>query len=204
MARSYRLGRRKQSVEETRARILTAARDLLMSKDGFRNFTIDGIARQAGVARMTVYNQFASKTEIYEALADELALRGKIRDNVAAAFQTADPAAAIGKLIEAFVHFWLSEPDVMGKLHALSQLDPESHAAERDAWRLQAIRTMLKRVHKQMKIRSRKAYERDVDALYILTNAAMCQAFARQGYSEKQIGSRIKELASVCLGFDIP
>lgn len=99
MARTYRLGRRKQSVDETRARIIAAARDLLMSDEGFRNFTMDGIARYAGVARMTVYNQFETKTAIYEALADDLAQRGKIRDNVAAAFQTADPAGAIGKLI---------------------------------------------------------------------------------------------------------
>src|SRR5215469_16731865 len=103
MARTYRLGRRKQSSEETRARVLVAARELLLSKDGFRNFTMEGIARQAGVARMTVYNQFESKTEVYEAIADDLAARGNIRDNVAAAFQTAEVPAAIGKLIEAFV-----------------------------------------------------------------------------------------------------
>jgi len=202
--RNYRLGRRKQSVDETRARIIAAARDLLMSDEGFRNFTMDGIAREAGVARMTVYNQFESKTAVYEALADDLAARGQIRDNVAGAFMTSDPAAATGKLIEAFVHFWLSEPDVLGRLSALSQLDPDSHAAERDAWRLQAIRTMMDRVHKQMKIRGRRVYQRNVDALYILTNFAMCQALAQAGYSERQIASRIKELASACLVFDIP
>ncbi len=204
MARTYRLGRRKQSVEETRARIVAAARDLLMSDEGFRNFTMEGIARQAGVARMTVYNQFESKTAIYEALADDLALRGKIRDNVASAFMTPDPGAAVGKLIEAFVHFWLSEPDVLGRLSALSQLDPDSHAAERDAWRLQAIRTMMERVQKQMKIRSARVYQRNVDALYILTNFAMCQALERSGLTERRISARIKELASACVAFEIP
>ena len=174
-----------------------------MSEDGFRNFTMEAIARQAGVARMTVYNQFETKTAIYEALADDLAQRGKIRDNVAAAFMTADPSGAIGNLIDAFVHFWLSEPDVLGKLAALSQLDPESHAAERDAWRLQAIRTMMERVHKKKKIRGARAYERNVDALYILTNFAMCQALAKAGFSERHIAARIKELASACLGFPV-
>lgn len=204
MPRTYRLGRRKQSADETRARIIAAARDLLMSDEGFRNFTMEGIAREAGVARMTVYNQFDSKTAIYEALADDLAIRGKIRDNVAAAFMTSDASAAVGKLIEAFVHFWLSEPDVLGKLNALSQLDPDSHAAERDAWRLQAIRTMMERVQKQMKIRSARVAARNVDALYILTNFAMCQALERAGYGERQIAARIKELASACLEFEIP
>jgi len=203
MARTYRLGRRKLSVDETRARIIAAARELLMSDEGFRNFTMEAIARQARVARMTVYNQFETKTAIYEALADDLALRGKIRENVATAFQTAEPAAAVGKLIDAFVHFWLSEPDVLGKLQALSQLDPESHAAERDAWRLQAIRTMMEHVHKQRKIRGTRAFQRNVDALYIMTNFAMCQALANAGFSERHIAARIKELASACLGFSI-
>lgn len=204
MPRTYRLGRRKRSAEETRARIIAAARELLMSDDGFRNFTMEGIAREAGVARMTVYNQFENKTAIYEALADELARRGKIRENIEAAFGTADPAGAVGKLIDAFIHFWLSEEDVLGKLAALSQLDPESHAAERDALRLQAIRTMLQRVHKQMRIRSTRAFQRNVEALYILTNLSMCQALARAGFSERHIASRIKELASACVGFAIP
>ncbi len=175
-----------------------------MSDEGFRNFTMEAIAREAGVARMTVYNQFETKTAVYEALADELAERGKIRDNIAAAFQTSDPSAAVGKLIDAFVHFWLSEPDVLGKLAALSQLDPESHAAERDAWRLHAIRTMMERVHKKKKIRGTRAYQRNVDALYILTNFAMCQALANAGLSERHIAARIKELAAACLGFAIP
>ena len=106
--------------------------------------------------------------------------------------------------IEAYVHFWLSEGDVLAKLTALSQLDPDSHAAERDAWRLQAIRMMMERVQKQMKIRGTRVYRRNVDALYILTNLAMCQALARTGLSERQIVMRIKELASACMEFDIP
>jgi AcrR family transcriptional regulator len=194
MARTYRLGRRKQSADETRARIIAAARELLLSKEGFRNFTMEGIARQAGVARMTVYNQFETKTAVYEALADDLAARGKIRDNIAAAFQTGDVPSAIGKLIDAFVHFWLSERDVLGKLAALSQLDPDSHAAERDLWRLEAIRAMMERLQKYLKTRSTRIYERNVDALYILTNLTMCQSLAGAGFSERHIADASRNL----------
>jgi AcrR family transcriptional regulator len=204
MPRPYKLGRRKAGVAVTRAKIVEGARDLLMSDEGFRNFTMDGIAREAGVARMTVYNQFESKTAIYEALADDLAARGKIRENISAAFMERDAVAGLGKLIDAFVHFWLSEPDTMRKLHAMSQLDPDSHAAERDAWRLEAIRVIMERLRLQLRRRTGKKQERDIDAVYMLTDFGTCDALARAGRSERQIASRIRDLASDCIGIDIP
>ena len=199
MPRKYTLGRREQAVSETRARIVSAARDLLMSRDGFLNFTVDGIAREAGVSRVTVYNQFESKTAIYEALADELALHGKIRDRLAAAFMEPDARKGLSKLIDAFVHFWLSEPDVLNKLHAMSQLDPDSKAAERDAWRKEAIRTMVERLHKQLKVRGAARLQRDIDAIFMLTGFTTCESLAREGRSERQISNRIRELAGACL-----
>ncbi len=200
MPRAYRLGRRKQSVDETRARIVAGARALLMSQDGFRRFTMEAIAREAGVTRMTVYNQFDSKTAVYEALADDLAARGGIRNNIAAAFAEPDARAGIDKLIDAFVHFWLAEPEVLRKLHALSQLDPESRAAERDAWRREAIENMLARYHKQCRIRSVGRRLRDVDAVYMLTDFPTTEALARAGRGERQVAGRIRELVAACLG----
>ncbi|MGA7571976.1 MAG: hypothetical protein WBG27_03460 [Candidatus Aquilonibacter sp.] len=54
MPRTYRLGQRKASADETRARIIAGARELLLSDDGYRRFTMDAIARHTNVARMTV------------------------------------------------------------------------------------------------------------------------------------------------------
>ncbi|MGH9200557.1 MAG: TetR family transcriptional regulator, partial [Vicinamibacterales bacterium] len=58
--RPYRLGQRATAVAETRSRIVAACRELLMSTDIQTRFSIDAVARQAGVARMTVYYQFGS------------------------------------------------------------------------------------------------------------------------------------------------
>src|SRR5437868_652736 len=68
--RPYRLGQRQTTIEQTRARIVAAARELLATPGGIAGFTIDAVAAQAGVARMTVYNQFASKIGLLEALFD--------------------------------------------------------------------------------------------------------------------------------------
>jgi AcrR family transcriptional regulator len=61
MPRTYRLGQRQAATEQTRARILAAARDLLMSPDGYARSSIEAVARRADVARMTVYHQFGAK-----------------------------------------------------------------------------------------------------------------------------------------------
>ena len=49
--RPYRLGQRQSTSEQTRTRIIAAARELLMAADGFSGFSIEAVARQADVAR---------------------------------------------------------------------------------------------------------------------------------------------------------
>jgi AcrR family transcriptional regulator len=202
MPRPYRLGRRKTSADKTRARIIEGARQILLSDDGYRNFTMDAIARHTNVARMTVYNQFQSKTAIFEALADDIAERGKIRENLERAFSRAGAGEALAGLIDAFVHFWLADADVMRKLNALSALDPDSRAAERDARRKEAIENMMARVKKQCRLPS-KAVRRGTDALYMLSTFAPCDALAREGVSERQIAARIRDLVGEALGLDL-
>src|SRR5579875_2767074 len=90
MPRPYRLGQRQAASAQTRARILAAARELLMVPDNFSGFSVDAVARQADVARMTVYYQFGSKIGLLEALSDDLAARGEM-ERLPEAFQQPDP-----------------------------------------------------------------------------------------------------------------
>src|SRR5579883_3637314 len=94
MPRPYRLGQRQAAADQTRARILSAARELLASADGFSGFTVDAVARQAGVARMTVYYQFDSKVGLLEALFDDLASRGGM-ERMPEAFHQPEPLDAL-------------------------------------------------------------------------------------------------------------
>src|SRR5438034_7095657 len=73
--RPYRLGQRQVAADETRSRILNAARAQLETEV---SFSIDAVARRADVARMTVYYQFGSRRGLLEALFDDLAVRGGI------------------------------------------------------------------------------------------------------------------------------
>ena len=106
--RPYRLGERELTIQQTRDRIIEAARALLMTSDGFTSFSIEAVARQANVARMTVYYQFGSKIGLLEAICDTLAANGGIAQ-LANVFRLADPHAALAEYIRIFSQFWDSE-----------------------------------------------------------------------------------------------
>lgn len=121
--RPYRLGRRKQTSAQTRQRILTAARGLLASPRGLSAFTIDAVAKRAGVARMTIYHQFGSKSGLLEALCDTLAVRGGIQQ-MGNVYREADPLAAMDQFFAVFAGFWDSDRLVIRRLNSLGALDP--------------------------------------------------------------------------------
>src|SRR5260370_2066094 len=115
--RPYRLGARQKATEQTRASILTAARELLLKSDVLSGFSIDAVARQADVARMTVYHQFGSKIGLLEALSDSLAAHGGM-EQLANAFRQSDPFDALDEYITVFSRFWNSDRLVHRPLRA--------------------------------------------------------------------------------------
>ena len=116
--RPYRLGQRQAAVDGTRARILAAARDLLAAEAGVSAFTVDAIAEQAGVARMTVYYQFESKRGLLEALFDHFASRGLVQP-LRAAFERSEPLEALDAFVAAFCGFWASDRVALRRIRAL-------------------------------------------------------------------------------------
>ena len=65
------VSKRDQNRIEQRARILDAARGLFAAQ-GFDDVTVADIARTAGVARATVFNYFASKHALVDAITEEV------------------------------------------------------------------------------------------------------------------------------------
>ncbi len=145
--RAYNLGERQAATQETRARIIAAARALLSAPDGISAFTLDAVARQAGVARMTVYYQFSSKLGLLESLYDDLGEKGLV-PRLPAIFVHADPIAALAALVDAFMGFWASEQLVTRRLRALAKLDAEVEQGiqRRDGWRRMHLHNVLTRV----------------------------------------------------------
>jgi AcrR family transcriptional regulator len=143
--RPYQSGLRQTASNETRSRILEAARSLLGGSDQVR-FTIDAVAEQADVARMTVYHQFGSKPGLIAALLDDLATRGGI-GRLPQAFAAPDPMAGLEILVQVFMRLWESERLLIQRLRALSTLDPDfSDHEDRNQRRRQAIAVLLQRL----------------------------------------------------------
>jgi AcrR family transcriptional regulator len=96
----------------------------LLSGEGAVAFTIDAIAAGADVARMTVYNQFGSKRGVIEALSEELAERGGIKDGMPRVLQAENALSGLEILVDVFTHFWWHERLLLRRLRAVIALDP--------------------------------------------------------------------------------
>src|SRR3979490_3238049 len=115
---------RDAAAAQTRERILSAARDLLVS-EAFSEFTMNAVARKADVSRLTVYYQFESKVGLLEALYNYIARRGEM-ERLADVFRRgSDPLTTLHDFILAFARFWASDRDVIRRLHGLAAIDPE-------------------------------------------------------------------------------
>jgi AcrR family transcriptional regulator len=145
--RAYNLGKRKVATEETRARIIEATRRILSAPDGVSAFTVDAVAREANVARMTVYYQFGSKMGLLESLYNHLA-SGTLVTRLPAAMQETDAREALGMVLDAFAAFWSTDRLIIRRLRALASLDPEVDAGirNRDEWRRGIFTNLITRL----------------------------------------------------------
>jgi AcrR family transcriptional regulator len=144
--RSYTAVERQRSVEAGRERILAAARELLQD-DQAEGFSIDAVARRAGVARMTIYNQFESKAGLLEALFDSLATRGPLAQ-MAEIFKERDPLVALDAYVAMFARFWTVNRRAHGRLRAAALHDDELAAAidARNERRRKGVTELIRRL----------------------------------------------------------
>jgi AcrR family transcriptional regulator len=145
--RKYDLGRRRDSSDATREKILEATRALFGGKGDLEDFSMEAVAEKAGVARMTVYNQFHSQGLLLEALADHLAARAGMQ-RIAEAFGESRPDEAIRKFVATFVTLWASDRVVLRRLRAMGVLVPSLYrkVRDRDEWRREAARNLVTKI----------------------------------------------------------
>jgi AcrR family transcriptional regulator len=143
-ARSYVSPLRAAGAEETRRVLIQAATNYL-DEQPITKFSLDAVAKAAGVTRLTVYNQFGSRRGLLEAVLDEIATTGRVA-RVREAVESPDPTKGIERLVDIMCDFWESCPAIV-RLHEASSLDPEFGAAivERQELRRQAVGVLVKR-----------------------------------------------------------
>ena len=163
------MGRRQEGADDTRRRVLAAAAEILDAENTEGGFSVDAIAKRAGVARMTVYHQFGTKRGLLEAVFDLLAERGGIA-RVSEAFHEPDPTRALDDLVAAFGEFWASTRVAHRRLRAAGLMDDElaTAIAERNERRRHALTVLMRRLAKQRDLSAPIA--ETVNVLFTLTS----------------------------------
>ena len=144
-SRTYKLARRKVAADQNRVRILHSARDLLLAPD-FREFSMETVAKVAGVTRLTIYHQFNSRAGLLEALYDFLARSANLGERIGEVFRTGNVAQQqIHYFIDVFMNFWASNREVIRRLHGLGAIDSEigQGLRARNQRRSNAIRVLV-------------------------------------------------------------
>jgi len=200
--RTYRMETREAAAAQTRVRILSAARDLLVS-ESFSEFTMDAVARKADVSRLTVYYQFESKVGLLEALYNYIAKRGEM-ERLADVFRRgSDPLTTLHDFILVFARFWASDRDVIRRLHGLAAIDPEigQGLRARNERRGQGLRVIINRYSKTYSSLTSIEEPVAIDTLHMLTSFETFDALAGSTRSLDEVVAIIRGLAHHAIGF---
>jgi AcrR family transcriptional regulator len=185
----YRSEVRQAAAVETRARIVDAARTLLGGGKGVPAFSLEAVAREAGVTRLTVYNAFESKRGLLEAVFDDMARHGGLFE-LPSLFAEPDTDKALSRLVSVFCRFWASHRKVLPKFSAVAKLDDEiaQSLRQRSERRRQLLTALIGRI----------ASDQDqtdlVDVLFALTSFEMFDDLSVRRRSDSAIEALIQEL----------
>jgi AcrR family transcriptional regulator len=198
--RSYKSEKRQASNEETKLRIVEAARLLLADEANPADLSMEAIARKADVSRLTIYYQFGSRPGLLEALYDHLAKRGGMYE-MGKVFEESDPMKMLEKMVQRFITFWSSDPVVMRRLRSMSSLDPEVAAGvrARDARRQHISEEILRRLDRSEPKRAEKNLKLAADVFCMLTSFETYDALAHAGHSDGQIARTVIALTKLAI-----
>jgi AcrR family transcriptional regulator len=179
---------RAAAAAENRERVIEAAQRLLREAS-IAGFSLDSVAKAAGVTRLTVYNQFGSRRGLLEAVFDDIAYRGGL-SHLKAVMANRDSREAIEQLIEVFCSFWDSDP-ALASLHDAMVLDEEFAEALRDRNERRRGNLAVLVDRSLASQGGKKARADAVDLMYTLTSCATYRVL-REGRSKKAAAEIIK------------
>ena len=187
--RPYTSSVRTAAAAAKRDRVIEAATRSLREDASIASFSLDAVAKAAGVTRLTVYHQFGSRRGLLEAVFDEIARQGGLTA-IADAMAISDPSAALDRLVEIFCAFWNRDPAV-GRLHEAMATDPEFAQAliGRNERRRKTVDVLIGRI--AGKTASPRARLDAVDMIFALTSFAMF-AMLRADRSIEEVCALVK------------
>jgi AcrR family transcriptional regulator len=169
--RNYQQKIRRVGSDLARGLVLHTALTVLSRPAGFASFSMEAIAREAGVARMTVFNLFGSRQGLLRAVCDEIAQREALSD-ATELLNDPDVRQALLRYVAAFVQFYTAHRQVLKALRGFAAFDEDFAAVvrERDDKRLAGLAYLVRRWHV---LSASQARSRNVAALVATLRAML-------------------------------
>jgi AcrR family transcriptional regulator len=192
MSRPYRLGRREETVQRTKETILEATADLLHAT-GIRGVTIEAVARNAGVSRVTVYDHFQHKAGLLEALAWWTFAQHDI-DRVRRARLQANVRAALVDFVQENARFFDAVGPRGRAILKTAGTDPDAAAVLQTTYfdaRRGAIRELVDRLDRSHELDPAWQPERAVDAIMIITSLEAFETVTEHGRLDLEAAAEV-------------
>jgi AcrR family transcriptional regulator len=184
-----RSGLRARGVERTRNNILVAARQHLIDA-GYRNLSLEQVAADADVTRVTIYRKFGNKLGLLDAVAENLSQQAGLVGGMRAAAALDDPVAAFKEMVCELCRFWNIDPDLFRRLISLSAVDPEANRVinSREQWRYDQVAQFVVRLAEVGRLRHRFDTDTAAVAVGTITSFPTCDEVAtRLGRKHDQL-----------------
>jgi AcrR family transcriptional regulator len=191
-SRTYNNASREVAAAAKRDELVQAAARLLVDASDATAFSLEAVARIAGVTRTTVYKKFGSRRGLLEAVFDDRARAGGLW-RIPEAMARPDPAAALDQLVLIFCEFW-GKDEAVARMHDIAASDVELMQAlsERTERRRLLFASLLQRGAGSADRRRRADA---ADLLFALTSLAMYRSL-QEGRSPRAVHAL---LAPLCL-----
>ena len=187
---------RGELVRATRARIIEAAARLTRER-GPNGFSMDVLAKEAGVARATVYEHFRSKRALLDALASTIS-RSVQLDDTRNDSGDADPVAALAEMLGEVCRHWSEQEDRMRGLRTLTAVTGGDHSGERiDDGQL---RRAVDALAAAGRLRAPWTVEDAVDALAALTSYSTYEQLRSAPRTPDQVEVVLRQLSAAFVG----
>jgi AcrR family transcriptional regulator len=193
--RSYVSPVRDAAAQEKRANMVDAATRLLRAPNAVATFSLDAVAKEAGVTRLTVYNQFGSRRGVFEEVFDRIAERGGLH-RIPRAMQTADPVAALHELVGIFCDFWASDAAIR-HLHDAMAIDADFARSldARNERRRENIGDLVRRATPALSDADRQG---TIDLIFALTSQSLFRTLSAS-HSPNKVQALIQDACSDAL-----
>jgi AcrR family transcriptional regulator len=179
---------RRELVRATRTRIVDAAGRLTRDR-GAAGFSMDVLAKEAGVARATVYEHFRSKRSVLDELASSIARTVSMDE---ARIQSGDPLVALRDVLGAVCRHWAEHEERMSGLRTLTALTGGDQASE--GIDDKQLRRLMEALAASGQMRAHWTIEEAADALGALTSYATYERLRRAPRTSEQVEGVLAKL----------